>query len=436
MNDCKTFIRAAPGGPATEGTVLQERAGKKLLPLTQEDVLRRGDVRHDGLATEGATPETRGPRYASDKRRAAIRGLCLVFLATLTTVCEGKQQTATEETPTIQFERTSELPYIPRVPSTFFSVLVANPAVIEFEGDMFFFFRGQDESGKDQIGLWKTPASEADGIHWKEQLPEPVIPVSADPDAPDNAYILDPATVVKGDSLLVYYTGKSENASTFSTISLSITTDGQTFKKFEANPILEDAIAPEVVFHDGLFHLFYQRLHEDRFWEVYVATSRDGIDFDVANERKVFGPSRQAGAFDAHSVATVRIFKEDDYFYMTYAACARFLDYPESIGLARSRDLIDWERYPHNPIFERGDAGTWDEGALWFATVRKMGGKYLMWYEGAGTGLGLISEAARAASKVARDEDYGGYRTTSFSQMGLAVFEGSIGDGWEKSTSD
>ena len=242
--------------------------------------------------------------------------------------------------------------------------------------------------------------------------------------------------MVKGDSLLVYYTGKSENASTFSTISLSITTDGQTFTKFEANPILEDAIAPEVVFHDGLFYLFYQRLHEDRFWEVYVATSQDGIDFDVANEQKMFGPSRQAGTFDAHSVATVRIFKEGDYFYMTYAACERFLDYPESIGLARSRDLVHWERYPHNPIFERGEAGTWDEGALWFATVRKIGDRYMMWYEGAGTGLGLVSEAARAASRVAREEDYGGYRTTSFSQMGLAAFEGSIGDWWAKSTSD
>ncbi len=329
---------------------------------------------------------------------------------------------------TIKFERWAQHPYIPRVPSTFFSVLAANPAVVDFKGDMFFFFRGQDESGKDQIGLWKTPTEEADGIHWKEQLSKPVIPVSTRLDAPDNSYILDPAVVVKGNSLLVYYTGKSKNASSFSTISLAITTDGQSFTKYKANPLIEGAIAPEVVFYNELFYLFYQRLHAERFWEVYVATSQDGIAFDIENERKVFGPSREAGTFGAHSIATVRIFKEGDYFYMTYAACERFLDYPESIGLARSRDLINWDRYPHNPIFERGDAGTWDEGALWFATIRKLDGRYMMWYEGAGTGLGLISEKAREASQIAREENYGGYRTVSFSQMGLAVFDGSITD--------
>ena len=328
----------------------------------------------------------------------------------------------------IAFERASETPYIPRVPGTFFSVLVANPAVTEFGGETFFFFRGQDETGADQIGLWKTPTRVADGIAWQTQVPQPVIPVSNDPDAPDQSYILDPAVVVSGDSLFVYYTGKTAGAETFSTVSLAISTDGETFDKLETNPVLADAIAPEVVLRDGTFYLFYQRLHPDRYWEVYVATSSDGVHFDVDNERRVFGPSREAGTFDAHSVATVRILEEDGVSYMTYAACRRYLDYPESIGLARSRDLVTWERYPGNPIFERGAPGTWDEGALWFAEVQKVGGRYLMWYEGTGTGLGLASDVAREASRRAREEDYGGYRTTSFSQMGLATFEGSLGD--------
>jgi len=328
----------------------------------------------------------------------------------------------------ITFERASEHPYIPRVPGTFFSVLAANPAVVEFNEETFFFFRGQDETKADQIGLWKTPTAEADGIDWRTQFPEPVIPVSEDPNAPDQSYILDPAVLVKGDSLLVYYTGKTAGASTFSTVSLAISTDGETFDKLATNPVLSDAIAPEVVLHEGTVYLFYQRLHPDRYWEVYVATSTDGIHFDTENEQKVFGPSQVDGAFDEHSIATVRILREGDTFYMTYAACREYLDYPESIGLAQSTDLMTWERYPGNPIFERGAPGTWDEGALWFAEVQKFGDRYLMWYEGTGTGLGLASEAAREASRLARDEDYGGYRITSFSQIGLAVFEGDLGD--------
>ena len=327
----------------------------------------------------------------------------------------------------IAFERVSPHPYLPRVPGTFFSVLTANPAVVEFKGETLLFFRGQDETGADQIGLWKTPSDQVDGVTWATQFPEPVIPVSTDPGAPDQSYILDPAVVARGDSLFVYYTGKTNGADTFSTVSLAISTDGETFEKWEGNPVLRDAIAPEVVLHDGTFYLFYQRLHPDRYWEVYVATSRDGVTFDVENERKVFGPSREAGAFDEHSVATVRIVLEDGIFYMTYAACREYLDYPESIGLARSRDLVTWERYPGNPVFERGAPGTWDEGALWFPEVQRVDGRYLMWYEGTGAGLGMASQAAREASRLARDEDYGGYRTTSFSQIGLAVFEGDLG---------
>ncbi|GAB5520859.1 MAG: hypothetical protein RhofKO_31100 [Rhodothermales bacterium] len=355
------------------------------------------------------------------------RTVPFILVLALLVGCSDTQPESPEGS-TIQFERMSPHPYIPRVPGTFYSVLVANPAVIDFKGETFFFFRGQDESKADQIGVWKSPADQADGIEWAEQVPYPVIPVSEAEDAPDNSYILDPAVVINGDSLLVYYTGKSANAATFSTISLSITTDGDTFTKYAGNPIMEDAIAPEVVFHEGLFYLFYQRLHPERYWEVYVATSTDGITFDVANERKVFSPSRQPGTFDAHSVATVRIFKEGEMFYMTYAGCKQYLDYPEAIGLARSSDLINWETYPHNPIFERGEPGTWDEGALWFAEVRKIDGRYLMWYEGTGTGLGLIAEPAREASHSAREDDYGGYRTTSFSQMGLATFSGDITD--------
>jgi hypothetical protein len=51
-----------------------------------------------------------------------------------------------------------------------------------------------------------------------------------------------------------------------------------------------------------------------------------------------------------------------------------------------------------------------------------------MWYEGAGSGMGTDTDGALEASRQARDENYGGYLNTSFSQMGIAFFEGRISD--------
>lgn len=351
----------------------------------------------------------------------------LVCLLVFAFSCQHTTKTSENSNAKISFRRISASPYIPRVPGSFHSQLVANPAVAEFKGNTYFMFRGQGQSGHDQIGLWTTPTGKANGLDWVNQYPEPIVPVSKKAVSPDNEHVLDPAVLAKGDSLFVYYTGKSAYTTPNHSVCLAVSTDGVTFKKYAQNPLIKEGLAPEIVFHEGLFYLFYQRHNADGgFWEVFVSTSTDGIHFDTAKERKIFGASNKPGSFDQHSVTTIRIVREGDSFYMTYGGCPKYLDYPEAIGLARSTDLINWERYPHNPIFRRGEAGTWDEGALWFPTVRKMQGRYIMWYEGTGTGLGLIAQKAREASKIAREQDYGGYLKTNFSQIGAAVYEGKL----------
>jgi predicted GH43/DUF377 family glycosyl hydrolase len=328
----------------------------------------------------------------------------------------------------IRFERQGDAPFIPKTAGTFYSVLVANPAVTEFQGNTLFIFRGQGASGHDQVGMWVTPSDRADGLHWDNQLPVPILPISNDSDAFDSQHILDPGVVAKGDSLFLYYTGKSSHGEPNYSVGLAVSTDGMTFTKHSSNPIIEGGIAPEVVYHDETFYLFYQRQHEKGHWDVFVATSANGVDFDTSKEQLAFSPSQIPGSFDEYSVTTIRIFKEADHFYMTYGACTQYTDYPESIGLARSSDLLNWTRYAYNPIFERGEAGTWDEGALWFPTIRHVQGRYVMWYEGAGSGMGTDTDDALEASRQARDENYGGYLNTSFSQMGIAFFEGRISD--------
>jgi hypothetical protein len=60
--------------------------------------------------------------------------------------------------------------------------------------------------------------------------------------------------------------------------------------------------------------------------------------------------------------------------------------------LARSKDLINWEKFPHNPVFECGEQGQWDDGAIWFGTVFEYRDRLYLLYEG-GRKEDILSES-------------------------------------------
>jgi beta-xylosidase len=185
-------------------------------------------------------------------------------------------------------------------------------------------------------------------------------------------------------------------------------------------------MAPEVLEFKNQIYLFYQRINSNHGFDIFCCRSSDGLHFSINNEKRIFSESNNLSAFDAVSVSTVRIWREENWFFMVYGGGNKFRDYPLAFGLARSRDLLNWERYPHNPILLRGKPGNWDEGAVWFGTVYKHKGTYYLWYEGTGTGLPLTNANAIEKSRQCREEDYGGYGINSFSQIGLATFAGDI----------
>lgn len=317
-------------------------------------------------------------------------------------------------------------PILPRKENTFYSMYTANPDILEFHNQLFFYFRGQGASRHDQVGVATTTKEKFDGIHWDTIHPEPVLRVSSDPDGYDNNHILDPATMVWDGKVYLYYSSHSLQLPhvVSVSVSLAVSEDGIHFTKREANPIIPDAVVPEVVIKDGKVYLFYQRWTEgsEGVSKLYVCTSEDGIHFDTSTEKLIMEP--EAGC---HSISTNRIFEENGWYYSFHGLNEKHKDYPESIGLARSQDLYHWEK-SSKIVISRGEPGSWDEGALWFATVYKDKGRYYLWYEGTGTGNGRTTPEAIAASDRARAESYSGYGTTSFSQIGLATFDGNLKD--------
>ena len=328
----------------------------------------------------------------------------------------------------IKFTKYPGNPVLKPKKGTFYSKYTANPDLLYFKGKYYFFFRGQGSCGHDQIALGFIPENDFDGLHWKIPENNPIIPVSQNPEAFDSGHVLDPAAIVIDNQIYVYYTAHRrdwKNWNIPSYVGLAVSDDGLTFKKVDSNPIIM-GLAPEVIRFKGQYYLFFQRLNKNNQMYIYCCPSDDGITFPEKNVKMVFTPSVNPNSFDGYSISTVRIWQEQNWFYMTYGGCDRFPDYPAAIGLARSQDFNQWERYPDNPILERGLPGDWDEGAVWFATVYKHKGTYFLWYEGTGTGLTQNNPEAKKKSLICRSEDYGGYGKFSFSQIGMATFRGKL----------
>ncbi len=320
------------------------------------------------------------------------------------------------------FKKYEGNPVIARKEGSFYSKHAANPDVLVYGNNILMYFRGQDESNHDQIGVASVPMDEFNGIDWNVYPQSPTIRVSDNEKDFDCRHILDPGAVNINGRVYLYYSGHSHDKP--AGIGLAVSDDGFNFKK--AGCVVENAIAPEIIYKDGVYNLIYQKQNQDKAFEFYLCPSDDGLHFSLENEKKIFSPSKSEGEFDFFSVSTCRIWEEDGTYYMIYGGCPVYTDYPIGFGLAKSMDLLEWERYPKNPVLHRGEAGDWDEGALWFGTVFKHGGERYLWYEGTGAGLGTGTTQARQASKLCRTKDYGGYATVSYSQIGLAFHDGKM----------
>jgi predicted GH43/DUF377 family glycosyl hydrolase len=293
-------------------------------------------------------------------------------------------------------------PVFPAEPGTWRAAQTANPDLLRLGDTWFMYFRGQAD-GHDRIGVATVPAARFDGITW-DIHPQPIIDVGG-PGTPDEEHALDPATVLVDGRVYLYYSAVSPTCSR--SVCLATSDDGVRFEKHAGSPVMIGG-GPEVVYQDGIFHLFYwkERAGTQGF-ELWTAHSDDGVHFEEWTGGAIL-PVGPPGAWDSRTVETPRIFREGDTYYMVYCGSDRFNDYPWDAGLATSRDLLTWEKYSGNPIFSRGNEGAWDEGAIWFTTVEKVGNTYYMWYEGYGGG-------------TARTEQYGTYLTQGRSQIGLAT---------------
>jgi len=268
-------------------------------------------------------------------------------------------------------------PILRPTPGSWAGEWIANETIIQV-GEEYLMYLDGKTGPVERIGVAAAKVSSFDGLTWKEYVGNPVLDIG--PGGYDHTSVLDPSVIWFHGSLWMYYTGIGGPPDR---ICLAHSSDGYRWVKEDHNPVLSGRCPHAVVFKDTVY-LFYLVYNEDGGYDVRLATSRDGVSFEKHPQRPIL-PRSKDGAWDGFSVVTPRIFAEDGVFQMFYAADNERVDEPRGFGVAISRDLVTWEKYPGNPVFLTGASGTWDSEAIWCPWLMKRGEEYWMWYCGSRT---------------------------------------------------
>ncbi|MCL5995161.1 MAG: hypothetical protein M1546_03795 [Chloroflexi bacterium] len=271
-------------------------------------------------------------------------------------------------------------PILPPGGSTWKKVWTANPDLLPYQGRLLLYYRGHGQlpgaadENHDRIAAARVEEL-SPGRLIARDLNDGLPTVDVGPaGAFDCHHVLDPAAVVFRDQVWLYYSAIGAGVDS---IGLAMSAGGEHFEKVGK---IMDGRAPDVLVHENRLFMLYQKLETHSRYQLYLAVSDNGLDFAPVQEKPVF--VGQPGSWDVLSITTARLSRDGDWFYMLYGGSAYPADEPDYFGLARSRDLIHWERHPGNPVFGAGAKGSRDGGAIWFPALWETERAFVLLYEG------------------------------------------------------
>jgi branched-chain amino acid transport system substrate-binding protein len=221
---------------------------------------------------------------------------------------------------------------------------------------------------------------------WTKHPSNPVLGVG-DPGSWDESWVIMPSVIKEGNTYMMWYRGVAADG--LRRIGLATSTDGVTWAKAPANPVLdpgisgdwdENGIVSARVIKDGAtFKMWYTGADTAGTMRIGYATSGDGTSWTKHSGNPVLDVGG-SGAWDEQAVLGAHVVKDDATFKMWYTGtdAAGTLH----IGYATSADGITWVKYISNPVLFPGAAGAWDDYGVSFPSVLTDGATYRMWYFG------------------------------------------------------
>jgi beta-1,2-mannobiose phosphorylase / 1,2-beta-oligomannan phosphorylase len=184
-------------------------------------------------------------------------------------------------------------------------------------------------------------ATSTDGLRWERDQANPLI---------TGSWVEDMCVVRQGGKYTMFAEGKGD-------IAHLLTADDPIhwvehgpldIRKKDGQPISPGPRGTPAVWVEGdTWYLFYERSDLG----IWLATSKDGQTWKNLQDDPVIpiGPE----AYDSQAVALNQVVKRDGFYYGFYHANAHRPWKDWTTDVARSRDLVHWEKYPGNPLIEQ-----------------------------------------------------------------------------------
>src|SRR5512135_770440 len=239
-------------------------------------------------------------------------------------------------------------------------------------------------------------------VAWRPVAANPVFQGAGD-DAWDRKIRERGYILVEDGTFHLWYTGYNDDRSATKFLGHATSPDGLRWTRDPANPIFTKSWVEDVcVLHrDGIYYLFAEGrndiahqltspdgLHwtdlgtldirktdgtpigpgpcgtptvwfEDRTWSLLYERGDQGIWLATSKDRRIWTNvqddpvlARGPEPYDGAAVAVNQVIKRDGVYYVFYHANAHTPWKDWTTNIARSRDLVHWEKYPGNPILQ------------------------------------------------------------------------------------
>ena len=147
---------------------------------------------------------------------------------------------------------------------------------------------------------------------------------------------------------------------------------------------------PSILKLDDMYYMWYTG-YDGKNLRIGLATSADALNWSKHDDNPLFDLG-ESGTWEDFHVYNPCVFQDKDELYMWYAgARVKKGDWEAKIGLATSRDGINWDRHPGNPVLSY--ELPWELHSVFGPCVLSVDGTYHMWYAGGGIprGIGLAT---------------------------------------------
>lgn len=225
--------------------------------------------------------------------------------------------------------------------------------------------------------IWHTGlAVSGDGVHWQKQGDI----LSPDAGTWERGAIAANGSAIDVNGSVFYYYQAGDPVE----IGLARSKDGLSWQR-NGGPVLpvgpweswdERGVAdPDVIRLGDSFYMFYLGMDRARRQRLGVAESRDGVNWFKLRSNPILELG-DYGAFDENGLGEPAVWAARGYYWMLYTGRDRME--VRRMGLARSRDGVRWEKLP--VVIAGSEA--WDSKVICDPSVIAEGDRVVVWFGG------------------------------------------------------